>query len=93
MKTLKGFILAASVLVSLVFFGVTYLIVSQIYDKSVKENALYVSNTLAELTFSSMFQVMNKGWKRSQLEEFIASTRKAVADTPTTIEVFRGEAV
>ncbi|MBS4099303.1 MAG: EAL domain-containing protein [Sulfuricella sp.] len=93
MKTLKGFILAASVLVSLVFFGGTYLIVSQIYDKSVKENALYVSNTLAELTFSSMFQVMNKGWKRAQLEEFIASTRKAVADTPTTIEVFRGEAV
>ncbi len=93
MKTLKGFILAASIFVSIIFFGGTYLVVSQIYDKSVKENALYVSNTLAELTFSSMFQVMNKGWKRAQLEEFIASTRKAVADTPTTIEVFRGEGV
>jgi len=92
-KSLKGFILTASVLVSVIFFGGTYAVVSHIYDASVKENSLYVSNTLAQLTFSSMFQVMNKGWKRSQLEEFIASTRKAVADTPTTIEVYRGESV
>lgn len=93
LKTLKGFILTASVLVSLGFFGGTYLIFSSIYSDSVKENALYVSNTLAQLTFNSMFQVMSKGWKRSQLEEFIASTRKSVADTATSIEVYRGPVV
>jgi diguanylate cyclase (GGDEF)-like protein len=91
--TIKGFILTASVMVSLIFFGGTYVIFSAIYNESVKENSLYVSNSLAELTFSSMFQVMNKGWKRWQLEEFIESTKKAVKDTPTAIEVYRGDLV
>ena len=93
LKTLKGFILTASILVSLVFFGGTYLVFSNIYSDSIKENALYVSTNLAQLTFSSMFQVMSKGWKRSQLEEFIASTKKSVEDTPTFIDVYRGETV
>lgn len=93
LKTLKGFILTASVLVSLVFFGGTYIVFSNIYSDSIKENALYVSSNLAHLTFSSMFQVMSKGWKRSQLEEFISSTKKSVEDTPTFIDVYRGESV
>lgn len=92
-KTLKGFILTASILVSLAFFGGTYLVFSNIYIDSIKQNALYVSSNLAQLTFNSMFQVMNKGWKRSQLEEFIASTKKSVEDTPTYIDVYRGETV
>lgn len=93
LKTLKGFILTASVLVSLIFFGGTYLVFSNIYSDSIKENALYVSSNLAHLTFNSMFQVMSKGWKRSQLEEFIASTKKSVEDTPTEIDVYRGDTV
>lgn len=93
LKTLKGFILTASALVSLIFFGGTYLVFSNIYSDSIKENALYVSSSLAHLTFSSMFQVMSKGWKRSQLEEFISSTKKSVEDTPTFIDVYRGESV
>lgn len=92
-KTIKGFILTASILVSIGFFGGTYLIISSIYDDSVKENAVHVSNTIAQVTFSSMFQIMSKGWKRSQLEEFIDSTKKAVADTPTHIDIYRGSVV
>ncbi|MDD5329555.1 MAG: bifunctional diguanylate cyclase/phosphodiesterase [Sulfuricella sp.] len=93
LKTLKGFILTASVLVSLVFFGGTYFVFSNIYSDSIKENALYVSTDLAQLTFNSMFQIMSKGWKRAQLEEFISATKKSVQDTPTEIDIYRGETV
>ncbi len=93
LKTLKGFILTASVLVSLIFFGGTYFVFSNIYTNSIKENSLYVSTDLAQLTFNSMFQIMSKGWKRAQLEEFIAATKKSVQDTPTEIDIYRGETV
>lgn len=89
-RTLKGFILTASVLVSIVFFGGTYLIISSIYDESVKESAIDASNTLAQVTFSSMFQIMSRGWERTQLEDFLAATKEAVAHTSTKIEIYRG---
>ena len=92
-RTLKGFILTASVLVSIVFFGGTYLIISSIYDESVKESAIDASNTLAQVTFSSMFQIMSRGWERPQLEEFLAATKEAVSDTSTRIDIYRGEIV
>jgi len=91
--TLKKFILSASVLVSLIFFGGTYWIVSTIYETSVKESAIQNSNTLAQLTFNSMFQIMSRGWKRSQLEDFLAATSEAVEHSPTSITIYRGEVV
>ncbi|MBI3140447.1 MAG: hypothetical protein HYZ19_01120, partial [Rhodocyclales bacterium] len=74
---IRTFILTASALVSLVFFGGSYLAISQIFDRSVKENAVKSSETLANLTFNSMYQVMSTGWRRRQVEAFIAATREA----------------
>lgn len=91
--TLKKFILSASVLVSLVFFGGTYAIISTIYESSVKDGAVQNSNTLAQLTFNSMYQIMSRGWKRSQLEDFLEATGQAVEHSPTTITIYRGEIV
>ena len=91
--TLRKFILSASILVSLVFFGGTYAIISTIYESSVKDSAIQSSNTLAQLTFNSMFQIMSRGWKRSQLEDFLAATNQAVEHSPTSITIYRGNIV
>lgn len=58
-----------------------------------KEGAVQNSNTLAQLTFNSMFQIMSRGWKRSQLEDFLAATSQAVEHSPTSITIYRGEIV
>ncbi|MGM0594738.1 MAG: EAL domain-containing protein [Pseudomonadota bacterium] len=92
-KTLKSFILTASVLVSLLFFGGTYILVLQIYEASVKDSAVQSSDTLAQLTFNSMFQIMSRGWEREQLEDFLASTESAVDGSPTDITIYRGDIV
>lgn len=91
--TLKKFILSASILVSIIFFGGTYAVFSTIYESSVKESAVQSSNTLAQLTFNSMFQIMSRGWERQQLEDFLAATDHAVANSNTSIDIYRGETV
>ena len=93
LKSLKGFILIVTVMISLTFFGGTYFIFSRIYTGSISENAHKVSASLAQHTFNSMFQIMSKGWERAELEEFIASTKKSVEDTPIDINIYRGETV
>ncbi|MFO7593520.1 MAG: bifunctional diguanylate cyclase/phosphodiesterase [Pseudomonadota bacterium] len=91
--TLKKFILSASILVSVIFFGGTYAVFSSIYGSSVKESAVQSSNTLAQLTFSSMFQIMSRGWEREQLIDFLEATDNAVADSSTSIDIYRGDIV
>jgi len=93
LKSLKGFILSTTIVVSLIFFGGTYFIFSRIYTESIMENAHYVSANLAQHVFNSMFQIMSKGWNRSELEEFITSTRKSVENTSIDINIYRGETV
>lgn len=92
-KTLRGFILTASVIVSVIFFGSAYLVISSIYEQSVKDSAVESSNTLAQVTFSSMFQIMSRGWTRPQLEDFLESTSEAVAGSNTRIHIYRGDIV
>ena len=90
---IRTFIMAASAVVSIVFFGGSYFAIGRIFDHSVKENAIQASETLAHLTFNAMYQVMSTGWKRRQLDAFIAATNEATRDTPTTIRIFRGRPV
>jgi diguanylate cyclase (GGDEF)-like protein len=40
-----------------------------------------------------MFQVMRKGWTRAELEEFLAAMRGRFADTPYSLEIYRGDIV
>jgi len=93
MKTIKSFILLASFLVSLLFFGGTYLVVSNIFDHSVKQSALRDSNLLARSTFSSMYQLMSTGWSRAQLESFLDANREALAGSGYSLEIYRGDVV
>ena len=91
--TIKGFILGAALLVSVVLFGGIYAATSQVYDNAVRESALTLSNTLAQGTFNAMFQIMRRGWTRPQLEEFIASIRAESNDSPYNVTIYRGPIV
>lgn len=93
MKTIKSFILLASLLVSILFFGGTYLVVSDIFNQSITQSALRDSNLLAKSTFSSMYQLMSTGWSRAQLESFLAANREALAGSGYSLDIFRGEVV
>ena len=93
MRTIKSFILAMSLFVSLLFFGGAYLVVSGIFNQSVQQSALKDSDLLARSTFASMYQLMSTGWTREQLEQFVEANREALAGSGYELDIFRGPVV
>jgi diguanylate cyclase (GGDEF)-like protein len=90
---IRTFILATSAAVALGFFGVSYYTLGSVLEHTVRTNARESSNTLAQVTFASMYQVMSTGWRRAQAEKFIASVQDAAQDTPTVLRIYRGPLV
>jgi diguanylate cyclase (GGDEF)-like protein len=92
-RTIKGFILLAASTVSLVMFVTLYTATTKVYVHAVEENAVKVSETLAQGTFNAMFQIMRQGWTRPQVEEFIHTIQTASTDEPYSIDIYRGPIV
>jgi diguanylate cyclase (GGDEF)-like protein len=93
MKTLHSFILTASVAVSLIFFGGSYLVFTYAFRDGIRDSAREQAAVLARSTWHSMTQLMFQGWSRDELLGFIDATQTALVDSPTTIAIHRGEAV
>jgi len=90
---LKSFVCVAVLIASYISFNATYLVVSSIYRNSFIENADEVSDAVSRQSFNAMIQLMEKGWTRHDLNEFLKSTKGASAQFLYTVEMFRGEAV
>jgi diguanylate cyclase (GGDEF)-like protein len=92
-RSIKSFILTAAVLVSLALFGVSYLVVSKVYDQSLRQDARQVARIVSGQVFSAMYQVMSRGWSREELEQFLAGLRDSTDDTSYSLEIYRGPLV
>lgn len=90
---LKAFVCVAVLIASYISFNATYLVVSSIYRHSFIQNADEVSDAVSRQMFNAMAQLMEKGWTRSELNEFLQSTKGASSQFLYTVEIFRGEAV
>ncbi|MFK5986515.1 MAG: EAL domain-containing protein [Pseudomonadota bacterium] len=91
--SIKNLILSAALIVSIILFIGIYFAVSSIYASGVKENARTTSQTLANITFSSMYQVMSQGWTRIQLEGFIESLQTDSKSNNYSISIYRAPIV
>ncbi|WP_430755048.1 putative bifunctional diguanylate cyclase/phosphodiesterase [Magnetovirga frankeli] len=92
-RSLRGFILLAASVVSLVVFIGVYLVVHDLYQRTIKEDARNVSELIAEQTFNSMYQVMRKGWSRADLDIFLEGLREPFNNTPYSVTIYRGPRV
>jgi diguanylate cyclase (GGDEF)-like protein len=90
---LTSFVCLAVLLASYISFNATYLVVSSIYRQSFIDNADEVSDALSQQMFTSMIHLMEKGWTRGELNEFLNSMKSARSQFPYEVEIFRGEAV
>jgi diguanylate cyclase (GGDEF)-like protein len=90
---LAVFVSAAVLIASYISFNATYLVVSSIYRHTFIKNADEVSDTLSRQSFNAMIQLMERGWTRDELTEFLRSTKSAGTPFLYTVEIFRGEAV
>jgi len=92
-KSLQGFILSASVLTALLFFGGSYWLFTRVHQDALQKAAVEQAGVLARMAFQSMTQVMFAGWDRGQLLEFAEATRASLAGSRSSITLYRGELV
>lgn len=90
---IRTFILSASAVVAAALFGLTFYAVSNVLERTVRENARQAAHATAEVGFAAMYRLMSTGWKRPQVEEFLASLRAAGRDNGLFVEVYRGAVV
>lgn len=92
-KSLQGFILSASVLTAMLFFGGSYWLFTRVHQDALEKAAMEQSGVLARVAFQSMSQVMFAGWDRRQLLEFAEATRQSLAGSRSSITLYRGDLV
>jgi hypothetical protein len=90
---LKSFVCAATVIVSFISFNAAFLIAFNIYQNILEKRSREVSNAVSEQVYSSMLQLMEKGWTRDELNRFLKSLKGADTKLPYNVELYRGETV
>ena len=90
---LKAFVGVAILIASYISFNATYLVASSMYRSSFIKNADDVSDAVAHQIHNSMLQLMQHGWTRDDLREFLESVKGMSGQLPIKVEIFRGEAV
>lgn len=90
---IRRFILSASAAVAAVLFALTFYAANDVLQRTVAENARRAALATAELGFASMYRLMSTGWKRPQVEEFLASLRSAGHEDGLFVEIYRGPVV
>lgn len=93
MSSISRLVLAVSVAVSLLLVGGTYLLLTGFGDKMLQQATAQHMQSLAKVTFTSMYQVMNQGWKREQVTAFADNVARSVVGTPLHIEFHRADVV
>lgn len=93
MLSISRLLLLASIVVSLMLFGGTYLLLSGFGDRMLQQSTVQNLQSLGKVTFTSMYQIMNQGWSRDQVQSFGDSVAKSVVGMPMQIDFHRGAGV
>lgn len=92
-SSLKGFIFAAILGVSLVTFLLIYLITTTIYHRAYTAQAHAMTRGIAGQISRSLQQLMEKGWTRKELFSFLDPVIHANADIPVGVAIYRADSV
>ncbi|MCG2578510.1 bifunctional diguanylate cyclase/phosphodiesterase [Dechloromonas sp. XY25] len=89
---IRNFIFGASIVVSVLFFGGSYLLLDRIFGEVLRANAEQTSEAAAKVTFAAMYQLMSQGWSRSQADAFVHSTAEA-GTNGLSVQIYRSQRV
>lgn len=93
MKSYSRLIMLVAAGVSAFLLVASYFFFTGFSNHALKHSAVKQADTVAQITFSSMYQLMSKGWDRSQVLQFADHMAASVANTPTRISFYRAEPV
>ena len=92
-SSLKGFIFAAILGVSLVTFLLIYLVTTTIYHRAYTAQAHAMTRGISDQISSSLLKLMEKGWTRKELFSFLDPVIHANADIPVGVAIYRAASV
>lgn len=93
MKSFSRLIMLVAASVSVFLLVVSYFFFTGFGNHMLKNSAVKQADTIAQITFSAMYQLMSKGWTRAQVVAFADHSAASVANTPTRISFYRAEPV
>jgi diguanylate cyclase (GGDEF)-like protein len=92
-KTLQGFSLVAALAIALSVFLGTTLVTSLLYEMLIVDQSRATTRALANQTYNAMFDIMQQGGDREDLQRYLSRNREAFSHSSLQVEVFRAPMV
>ncbi len=92
-KNLKQTMLAGALITALAVFIITLFAASQIFTQRFGEQSVKNAETLSQLSFDNMYQLMSKGWNRQQLLQFRENLKETYQEHGLSFSIYRSEIV
>jgi len=92
-KTFKNYIFSSKILLVSIIFLICFIFSTYIHTTLAKEEALKHSSSISNQIFSSMYQVMRKGWSKEDVALFTSSLEENFKDSNYEINIYRANIV
>ncbi|GFE62682.1 bifunctional diguanylate cyclase/phosphodiesterase [Geobacter sp. AOG2] len=90
--TLRRFIVISSLTVSCITFLIVLAVSSLIYKKQLESSLTRLSASISQQIFNSLYQGMEQGWARTDIDRFLNQFRRTFPDT-FNADIFRSETI
>jgi diguanylate cyclase (GGDEF)-like protein len=92
-KTLKNFIFTINIILLSSLFVIVFIFTTYLHTTLAQKNAIEHANAVSSQVFSSMYQVMKRGWSKEELNDFMNSLKENFKESNYSINIYRGEIV
>ncbi|AXH12538.1 putative bifunctional diguanylate cyclase/phosphodiesterase [Halarcobacter bivalviorum] len=92
-KTFKNYIFSSKIILVGIIFIICFAFSTYLHTSLTKKESIEHSTTISNQVFSSMYQIMRKGWSREDLNLFTASLEENFAGSNYEINIYRSEKV
>lgn len=92
-KTFKNYIFSRQIILVSAIFVICFMFSTYLHTTLTKEEAVKHSKAISDQIFSSMYQVMRKGWSKDDVQLFTKSLEKNFQSSNYEINIYRGDKV
>uniref|UniRef100_UPI0040485B8B putative bifunctional diguanylate cyclase/phosphodiesterase n=1 Tax=Aliarcobacter sp. TaxID=2321116 RepID=UPI0040485B8B len=92
-KTFKNYIFSRQIILVSIIFIICFIFSTYLHTSLTKQEALKHSKAISNQIFSSMYQVMRKGWSKEDVQMFTQSLEDNFETSNYKINIYRGDKV
>ena len=92
-KTFKNYIFSRQIILVTIIFLISFIFSTYLHTTITKQKAIEQSKVISNQTFSSMYQVMKKGWNKDDINLFTKSLENNFNGSDYEINIYRSEKI